>query len=350
VSYPIAQIQARRNYPPAIQAFQVALRANPDEQLLWLRLGEAYSKAGRHSAALKALCRAHELSADDWICTYFIGEVHSQMGKFHDAIEAFESILTERPSEVGVLMSLAQTNLDLGRDEMSTGFLARAEQSFCACVQVAVRAIRETPGFRSLAWKTVADAIFHLSRRTSFVDADNVRAFLEDVASLITGDTSERLSGLLVLPSLEGDSPVGGRQALEVAIIAYDYRISLGSAESMTGSSWYDLGVALNCWSSQTISKEDHERAKKQATECLMKALREDAGNDIFWNALGCINFVAQPKTAQHAYIKALEIDNKVNIIVSSFKLLCPNSPQERRVMDRHWSAVPLPQRSATGE
>jgi hypothetical protein len=81
-----------------------------------------------------------------------------------------------------------------------------------------------------------------------------------------------------------------------------------------------------------------------------MKALREDAGNDIFWNALGCINFVAQPKTAQHAYIKALEIDNKVNIIVSSFKLLCPNSPQECRVMDKHWSAVPLPQRSATGE
>jgi hypothetical protein len=57
---------------------------------------------------LKALYRAHELSADDWICIYFIGEVHSQMGKFHDAIEAFESILTEQLSEVGVLMSLAQ--------------------------------------------------------------------------------------------------------------------------------------------------------------------------------------------------------------------------------------------------
>jgi len=267
---------------------------------------------------VKALGRAHELSPEDWICTYFIGEVHSQMGKFQEAIDAFESILTERPSEVGVLMSLAQTHLDLGRDEMSTGFLARAEQSFGACVRVALRTIRETPGFRSLAWKTVADAIFHLSRQTSFIDADNIQTLLQDTASLTTVNTSDRLLGLLTLPSVEGDSPVGGRQALEIAIIVYDYRISLGSSEeSVTGSSWYDLGVALNTWSNQTVSKEDQERAKKQAMVCLTKALREDTGNDTYWNALGSINFVAQPKTAQHAYIKALEIDNKVSILSS---------------------------------
>jgi superkiller protein 3 len=63
----------------------------------------------------------------------------------------------------------------------------------------------------------------------------------------------------------------------------------------------------------RTISKEDQERAEKQAVACLTKALREDPGNDTYWNALGSMNFVGQPKTAQHAYIKALEIDNKVS-------------------------------------
>lgn len=312
-------MQMRRNYSLAIQAFQVALRAEPDDQLLWLRLGEAYTNAGRHSAALKALGRAHELSPNDWICTYFIGEVHNRLGKFQEAIDAFKSVLADRSSEIGVLISLAQTHLDFGRDQTSTGFLARAEQSFGASIQVAVQVIREFPGFRNLAWKTVADAIFYLSKQTSFIDSDNVRMLLEDVAALITGNTSDCLAGFLALPSLNGGFPVGGRQALEVAIVAYDYRISLGSSEkTVTGSPWYDLGIALDSWSTRTNSKEDQQRAHKKATVCLIKALREDPGNDAYWNALGNVNFVAHPKTAQHAYIKALEIDNKVGAVSSS--------------------------------
>ena len=47
----------RRNVPSAIQAFQVALCADPDDQLSWVRLGETYSKAGRASA-FKALHHA----------------------------------------------------------------------------------------------------------------------------------------------------------------------------------------------------------------------------------------------------------------------------------------------------
>ncbi|KAG2128352.1 uncharacterized protein EDB93DRAFT_1268447 [Suillus bovinus] len=55
----------RRNYAESIKAFQVALRADVDDQLPWLRLGEACSKAGRGVAALRTLGRAHELRPDD---------------------------------------------------------------------------------------------------------------------------------------------------------------------------------------------------------------------------------------------------------------------------------------------
>lgn len=303
----------RRNYPAAIQAFQIALRAEPDEQLSWLRLGEAYSKAGRHAAAVKALGRAHELSPGDWVCTYFIGEVHGQTGKFREAIDAFESILRDRPAEIGVLMSLAQTHLDLGRDELSAGFLARAEQSFGDAARVAIKIVKETAGFRSMAWKVIADAIFCLSRQSIFVDAEVVCLLLADVAVLVTTNVSERLAGLITLPALSGGSPLGGIQALKVAIVAYDYRISLGSSEDVAlGSSWYDLGVALHTWSTRSLISDKQEASSKQAVACLTKALREAPGNDIYWNALGSLNFVNQPKTAQHAYIKALDIDHKV--------------------------------------
>lgn len=303
------KIQTRKNYLPAIQAFQIALRAEPDDQLSWLRLGEAYSRAGLHSAAIKALARAQELSPD-WLCRYLIGEVHRQTGRFQEAIEAFESILTERPSEIGVLMPLAQTHLDFGRHELSIGFLARAEQSFGMAVRVAIEVIRDTSGFRNMAWKTAADAIFYLSKQSSFIDLKYVRGVLLDAISLLPAESSGRLSGLLTLPELSTNLPLGGRQALEIAIVAYDFRISSGDA--VTGSSWYDLGIASHFWSTRSLSKVEQERSNRLAIECLTKALREDPGNEIYWNALGSANFVTQPKTSQHAFIKALEIDNKV--------------------------------------
>ena len=145
-------------------------------------------------------------------------------------------------------------------------------------VQVAIEAIRDTPGFRTLAWKTVADAIFCLSKQSSFFDTENIYAVLMDVLSLLPAETSGRLSGILTLPQLVNGAPVGGRQALEVVIVIYDHRIS--AEDVATGSSWYDLGIALHFWSTKTVSKENRERAEKEAAACLTKALRENPGND----------------------------------------------------------------------
>lgn len=309
----VEHIQQRRNYPPAIQAFQIALRANADDQSCWLRLGEAYSKAGRYAAAVKALERAHELQPDDWICSYFIGEVQRQIGQYQEAIDSFESILAHRPSEVGVLVSLGQTHLDLGRVELSSGFSARAEQSFVDCISTALRTIQETPGSRGVAWKTAADAIFSLANRSSFIDEKSVREALLAVVSVIKVDAADRLSDIMTLPSLDDDFPCTGLKALEIAVAAYDYRIFLGSNENAArGSASFDLGIALHVWATKATPGPKTEAANKKASVCLTDALREDPGNDSYWNALGNLNFLGKPKTAQHAYIKALDIDPKV--------------------------------------
>ena len=269
---------------------------------------------------MKALARAHELAPDDWICTFFIGEVHSQTGHFSEAIQAFESILVGRPSEIGVLLSLAQTYLELGRNELSSGFLVRAEQTFESCISISLRLIRETEtsGFRSMAWKIVGDAIFCLSKQFLFTNAASVGQILSEVASLITPNTSDRLSGILTIPKPDTtESPVGGFQALEIAIAAYDYRLLLGASDdNLLGSPWYDLGNALYYWSTRTLSEDKKELAIKQAISFFTKALREEPGNDKYWNALGSVNFIDQPQTAQHAFIKALETDDKVSKII----------------------------------
>ncbi|KAG1851683.1 superkiller protein 3 [Suillus subluteus] len=301
----------KRNYAESIKAFQVALRADVNDQLSWLRLGEAYSKAGRHVAALRALGRAHELRPDDWMCTYLIGEVQRQTGRLAEALTSFQSILDVRPAEAGVLLSVAQTHLDLARHERLTGFVARAEQSFISCVDVMLVAIRESPGYRGVAWKIAADALFELSVISVFADENNVRAAVTMVSELIQDQSSARLAGLFKFTALSPDNPVTGLNALEAAVAAYDYRITVGSSdEAALPSSLYDLAVALHEWILKQPSGTTRQ-VSEAANSFLIQALQKEPGNVRFWVALGDLHFSQKPKLSQHAYIKAIEVDNK---------------------------------------
>ncbi|KAF9245024.1 superkiller protein 3 [Melanogaster broomeanus] len=295
----------RRNYAPSIDAFQVALRADPEDQLLWLRLGEAYSKAGRHAAALRALARAHDLEARRL-------DVHRQTSRLVEAFCSFESILEVRPKEIGVLMSLAQTQLDLARQERFSGFSARAEQSFLAAITTCHTMSQESSGYGGVAWKVAADSLFGLSKTTAFVDEDNVREVLSRTNSLLRGHASTRIARAFSPTSATDEVPLTGRHALEAAVAAYDYRITVSSTEDIAmGSALFDLGIALYAWSTEDKSS-GHQLASETATSLLKQALQKEPGNASYWNALGSMYFMDKPKAAQHAYVKALEHDTKI--------------------------------------
>ncbi|KAG1896020.1 superkiller protein 3 [Suillus fuscotomentosus] len=294
----------RRNYAESIKVFQVALRADVDDQL-------SYSKAGRHAAALRALGRAHELQPDDWMCTYFIGEVQRQAGRLAEALTSFQSILDVRPTEAGVLLSVAQTYLDLARHQRFTGFVTRAEQSFISCVNVVLVAIRESPGYRGVAWKIAADALFDLSVITVFADENYVRETVTVVCEIIQDQSSARLAGLFKFTTLSPDDRITGLNVLEAAVAAYDYRITVGSSdETALPSSLYDLAVALHEWILKQPSGTTG-KALEATNSFLVQALQIEPGNVRFWVALGDLHFAQKPKLSQHAYIKAIEVDTK---------------------------------------
>lgn len=301
-----------RNYIPAIDALQVALRAEPEDPLTWLRLGEAYFKAGRHSAALKALERSQELGdKDDWVCSYFVAEVYRQTGQYEAAVTQLEAVLSSKPTELSVLASLAHTYLDLGRSELSDGFVARAERSFIQSVRLSLRAISDTTGFRAVIWKPAADALHLLSTRDAFCDLAAVKAVLLDVRNLL-GKPSSRIVNIISLPSQE-DIHSDSIGVLEVTIATYDHRVELGSSEAVAmGSAWFDFSVALRSLAQRLPPSGRRTEVITQTSKSLIAAIRTDPMNDVYWVALGDVNFVEQPKTAQHAYIKALEIDSKV--------------------------------------
>jgi superkiller protein 3 len=194
--------------------------------------------------------------------------------------------------------------------EISTGFIARSERSFVACIHVSLKMVQSSAGFRATAWKTIGDAVFALSQRPQFVDEGNVHEALSAVLSLVT-NPSDRIAGLLLTAALDETRPLTGITALEVAIIAFDHRLSLGSAHS-AGMALFDLGVALQAWSAKHPPSETTLKARKQALQCIKDAMHQDPRNDVVWTMLGNFYFAGQPKVAQHAYIKALELDSKV--------------------------------------
>src|SRR5260221_12890242 len=229
-----------------MQAFQVALRADPDDQLSWVRLGESYSKAGRHAAAFKALHHAQELQPEDWMCTYLIGDVHQQTGRFQDAITSFRSVLQVQPNEPGALTSLARTYVDLGLSELSTGFISRAQDSFVTALEVSFQHLDNNTSFHSFFWKIIADAIYCLSRVSSFTDEVAIRTILSQACAYLTSDSEDRLAGSMTMAIQLPDDHLTGTDALKVAVAAYSHRISLGLLRAAaTGSASFDFGLTL---------------------------------------------------------------------------------------------------------
>lgn len=307
-------LQNRHNYSAAIQAFQITLRSNEEDALTWLRLGEAYAKAGRHAAAIKALDKSHELCPEDWTCIYQIGDVQRQTGQFAQAINTFSSVLSSNPNETVTLLSLAETQLALGRSELATGFLGRASMSFISAISTSLDLIDSSNGFRRLAWKTIADALLALAG-LSIHDNDLSRDILYRIAEIQSDKVDDRIAEFVDRPLFKENDYIDTDLVLKLAVVTCNYRLSLfAKDEDGIGDAWFDLGVSLFRLSFFTSSDEARQSMLGKATEYVRVALLSDPGNPAFWEVFGVLNFVSQPAIAQHAFIRALEMNNKVSL------------------------------------
>lgn len=296
-----------RNYLPAIRAFQVTLRAEPNDPLTWLRLGEVYHKAGRHAAAMRALNRALDLDPSNWICSFFIGALKSETGSFQEAIDVFKSLLEQRPHELCVLAALAQTHILLGRTESREGYHARAEVSFLDAIDVALAVIEHHPGFRGSAWKVISDATFQLCQRTVFQETTRAGYTSETIKSLLSVEHGASFD----LPPLTNFEASQSLRFLGISIHACGLRLVLNvSPSAVRGSAWYDLAVSLQFWDIRASNPKPE--MEKKIVEAITNALNEEPSNDLYWTAYGNAHFSGHPKLSQHAYIKAIEQHPKV--------------------------------------
>lgn len=317
--------QHYRDYATAIQAFQISLRVHPDDQVLWVRLGEAYARAGRHAAALKALKHAHEMAPDDWLCSYYIADVDHLMGNYAASIELLDNIRKTRPDEPAVLFALAQSQFDLGKSQYYDGLQLRSESFLVSAVDTALSISEGNVAFRSLGWKIIADSIFQLSNFSIFTNTPQVIKCLRSIKFLQPPESTSVLVKTIRLPSL-GTDDEGELEPLKVnsmAVHAYLCVISVQAvSQTATSSAWYDLGVAIHSWIDKAPSSLDTIPLRENAVEYFKKAIQLDDGRDAYWIALGHAYFKTNARAAQHAYIKAIDVDSKNAVSWVSLGLL----------------------------
>ncbi|KAH6914120.1 superkiller protein 3 SKI3 [Coprinopsis sp. MPI-PUGE-AT-0042] len=295
------------NFTGAIQAFQVALRANPEDANLWLRLGEAYSKAGRYAAAVKTLNRAQLLNPDDWLPRYFLALSRLGVGLYEEAITELRELQTFRPMELGVWVSLGQAHLQLGLYELNSGFKSRAELSFVATIRLAVQVINQHPGFRAVAWKMVTDAMYHLSRLFVYHSEADVEQVVGAVSQLLP-QASEDLKEVVSAGLEDGTELQLSARVLQNAVRSTEFRVGLGSSKKPEHAAWYDLAIGLQVWG---IVHSKQVAFSPLVIKYLSKAVKQDPLNDRYWISLGIAYFSSNPRASQHALVKALELDGK---------------------------------------
>jgi tetratricopeptide (TPR) repeat protein len=87
------------NYAEAVQAYQAAQVASPDDPIAYYNAGSALSRSGRGQPAVDVLRQALK-TADDTLAAqayYNLGNVYFEMGLYEDALDAYRQALILQP-------------------------------------------------------------------------------------------------------------------------------------------------------------------------------------------------------------------------------------------------------------
>lgn len=130
-------------FDKALEAYQLALRINPEDADAWYFLGRAYSKLGQSAKEIEAYQQSLRINPEDADVWGALGDAYGKSGQSAKGIEAYQQALRINPDYVYVW-------LDLGRAYSKLGQSAKAVEAY----QQALRINPED----ALVWLTLGDA------------------------------------------------------------------------------------------------------------------------------------------------------------------------------------------------
>ncbi|KAJ2981701.1 hypothetical protein NUW58_g6621 [Xylaria curta] len=336
ISWPLSALGVaelnKQDYAKAIVSFQHALRISPNDYHSWVGLGESYHSSGRYIAATKAIQNAQGLEAamgtkdlnDTWFTKYMLANVKRELGEFDDAVDLYTDVITRRPNEEGVAIALIQTMVENAIDCIDKGLFGKSVELATRTLSFAVSVpepITHTFNF----WKAVGDAcsVFtQIQGHAHDLPIDNIREIL--------GPGADQEKAYATLQEIDGvgkevifakgkfpeDEQLGVdlTRGLHATILAHKRAIQLTAQDVHAQAvAYYNLGWAENRAHSCLPSslRLQSSRYQKAAVRCFKRAIELEAGNPDFWNSLGVVTSEINPSVAQHAFVRALFLNER---------------------------------------
>lgn len=287
----------------------------------WLQLAIAYRGAGKHVAALKTLLRVVALEPSNWQAKYLIADIQRQIGLFEEALADFEDLHKELPHELVIEAAIAETRLSLALSEARNGFSSRCVDSMIGCLCACLGLLEKGQAASRIGWKIIGDALLRMSS-LSPADKPETRQILQELAErLVKEDIDKSNPSLTVISTRQVAGVVSSKPLASVcaalAVLCYSMRMLLYSqADDAAGSAWFDIAQALHrlesCYSNLGLSRKPEE-VRVESVESVRTALQKEPLNGTFWNLLGVLSAKFSPRLAQHALIRACELNLRVS-------------------------------------
>lgn len=310
--------QVYKKYNDAAQCFQVALRVDDRDAALWIRLGEAYSRSGRHVAAVKALERGIEIDALNWLPHYHLGNVYKDLLSYDLAAASYRRALELGSKQSGITLALALTFLTRGRQEQTLGFQSRACESYIESLNTLITVVADRD-CKHTVWKLIAEACLHLSSvcRSEQDVVDAMRAIKKAFVALVDSDERDHASVKDVCELADVLHAAPSRISLaKAAACAYAWRAHLlRYDERVAEPPLFDLASALHHLG-RLLPTNDPARqaAYRSALLLIRRALETDPSSSSLWNVFGLLAKAGNAQLAQHAFIVSLELEPRVSL------------------------------------
>jgi superkiller protein 3 len=311
----------------------------------WEGLAEAYSRAGRFVAALKAFGRATNLDPTSIHACNEQAYVQQKVGFLDDAIAGFKHALElakgqGKENYIPALAGLSETYLEHAKEDFQQGFFGRAADRCNLVMETALLGLNQDPTIIAL-WKLVGDACSFYRQIPKYLN-NCAYAVLQSIMRLADETAHEQLKFVADLTShwvgeflaLNSDELAGGefslphKTALDVilscAANAYKQALELcRNHQAIAPAFWHDLAIVYYYISLNTNDAGGNEAMI--AVKCAKVALKLEPTQYMYWNSLGVVAMTAAdlPKVAQYAFVKAMEYNNRSAIPWTNYGFLC---------------------------
>lgn len=281
---------AQQNYDNAITSFRNFLKYDKESVECWEALADAYLARGSFNSALNVFEKSVELNPENNYAKLQIAKIKYTLQQYQESIVDYEELLKVSPDYVPALNGIAESHFGRAYYLHDNHRSGRARDHCQLLLPYLETGIKLEPTFVCL-WRTLGNVF-------EFVGSlPEIYNYLTVPAAIICEEKPKKLSG---------------DELMDIAAKCYSRCLKLNKLDDFV---WFDLVANYYKRASRLSSDDDRKlelfKVASNGAKHLVKLAPAKWQN---WNLLGIISATKEindPALAQHAFIKAINLDKK---------------------------------------